>query len=252
MLMNNNPVIGASYLFKGLRLICKPRIRRFVLIPLTVNIVLFAALLYGLFLGFDWLRMELDGWLPDYLDWLAYLLWPFYLISAILIPVFGFVLIGNLVASPFNGLLAEAVERHLTGNTATTDSGWKALAAEIGRTIRSELRKLGYTLVRIVPILILLWIPGVNIIGSLLWVVFGAWLMAIQYIDYPMGNHGLGFREQRQLLAQRRFLSLSFGASVVIAMMVPVLNFVVMPASVAGATALWLDVFEQDHKPPAD
>ena len=38
-----------------------------------------------------------------------------------------------------------------------------------------------------------------------------------------------------------RGLSLGFGAAVTAAMMVPVLNFLVMPAAVAGATLLWLD-----------
>ena len=247
--MNNNPVLGASYLLRGLGLLGKPRIRRFVLIPLAVNIVLFLVLLYVMFLGFDWMSAQLDALLPDWLDWLKFVLWPVYIVAALLMPVFGFVLIGNLIASPFNGLLAEAVEHHLTGEVAAGDFSWKAMLAELGRSLRSELRKLGYTLVRLVPILVLLWIPGVNIIGSVLWVVFGAWLMAIQYADYPMGNHVLSFPDQRRLLAQRRLLSLGFGGGIMLAMMVPILNFVVMPASVAGATALWVEVYSKLERP---
>ncbi|MEZ5582290.1 MAG: hypothetical protein R3F37_05475 [Candidatus Competibacteraceae bacterium] len=44
------------------------------------------------------------------------------------------------------------------------------------------------------PLLVLFVIPGVNVIAPLLWLVFGAWMLALQYADYPMGNHGLRFR----------------------------------------------------------
>ena len=250
--MNNNPVLGASYLFRGFSLLWQPRIRRFVLIPLGINIVLFAVLLYLMFLGFDWMSAQLENWLPDWLGWLSFALWPIYVVSALLIPVFGFVLIGNLISSPFNSLLAEAVEGHLGGAVTQTTFSWEALFAELGRSIRLESHKLAYTLVRLLPILVLLWIPGINIIGSVLWVLFGAWLMVIQYADYPMANHSLSFPEQRGLLAQRPLLSLGFGGMIMLAMMVPIVNFVVMPASVAGATALWVDIYSNVDRRPVD
>ena len=243
--LSNNPFIGARYLLRGLGLITKPKLRRFVLIPLLINTILFISFVYTLFLGTGWLGTLLEGWLPDWLDWLSFLLWPLFFISALLIMVFGFTIVGNLIAAPFNGLLAEAVENHLTGKPLQSDSGWSAIAAEVVRSVRSELRKLVYYLMWGIPILILLIIPGVNAIGSVLWLVFGAWMMAIQYADYPMGNHRLSFPDQRELLARRRMTSLGFGAVIMMSMVIPVINFVVMPASVAGATALWVDEFSK-------
>jgi CysZ protein len=58
-----------------------------------------------------------------------------------------------------------------------------------------------------------------------------------------MGNHGLRFGEQKKRLRQKRFLSLGFGGAVSIAVMIPVLNFLAMPAAVAGATAMWVEQF---------
>ena len=239
--MNNNPFNGARYLLRGLGLITKPRLRRFVIVPLIINTILFIGFVYALLVGTGWLVAELEGWLPGWLDWLSFLLWPLFFVSALLIMVFGFTIVGNLIAAPFNGLLAEAVENHLTGKPLQTDSGWSAIATEVMRSIRSELRKLAYILMWAIPILILLIIPVVNAIGSVIWLVFGAWMMAIQYADYPMGNHGLSFPDQRALLARRRMTSLGFGAVIMMSMVIPVINFVVMPASVAGATALWVD-----------
>jgi CysZ protein len=66
-------------------------------------------------------------------------------------------------------------------------------------------------------------------------------MLAVEYLDYPMGNHGLSFSEQRRRLRRRPMLSLSFGAGVLLLMLIPGLNFLAMPAAVAGATALWVD-----------
>jgi CysZ protein len=38
-----------------------------------------------------------------------------------------------------------------------------------------------------------------------------------------------------------RALSLGFGMAVMFSSMVPLINFVIMPAAVCGATALWLE-----------
>ena len=243
--MANNPFTGAGYLIQGFQLITRPKLRRFVIIPLLVNIVLFAGFVYSMFLGTGWLDEQLQARLPDWLDWLSFLLWPVFFLCSLLIMLFGFTIVGNLISAPFNGLLAEAVEHHLTDQPLRTESGWSAIGGELIRTIRSELRKLMYIVMWAIPCLILLLIPLVNTVGSLLWLAFGAWMMAIQFADYPMGNHGLTFPDQRKLLAKRRLTSLGFGAAVMMCMVVPVVNFVVMPASVAGATVMWVEGFSK-------
>jgi CysZ protein len=55
-----------------------------------------------------------------------------------------------------------------------------------------------------------------------------------------MGNHGLKFREMRRRLGQQRGLSLGFGASATLLSMIPLVNFILMPSAVAGATAMWV------------
>ena len=80
-----------------------------------------------------------------------------------------------------------------------------------------------------------------------------AYMLAIAYVDYPMGNHGLTFPEQRRRLASRRWLAFGFGGAVMGALAIPVLNFLVIPCAVAGATALWVEqLHEPGDGPPAD
>jgi len=231
---------GLSYFLRGLRLTLQPGLRRYVLLPLAINVTGLAALIwYGVQMT-ERLGAWVESALPGWLDWLAWLLWPLFVVAALLVVFFGFILLANLIAAPFNGLLAEAVERRLSGR-GPPPGGWRELPREVIAGLGGELRKLGYFLPRALPLLLLFLVPGLNVAAPFLWFGFSAWFVALEYMDFPMGNHGIRFADQRRLLARRRLLGLGFGASVSVALMVPLLQFLVIPAAVAGATALWVE-----------
>jgi len=240
----SNPITGAGYLLRGLKLIIQPGLRRFVAIPLAINLVLFAGLIWFGASQFEALLNSVMPELPDWLQWAEWLLWLLFGVSALLVLFFAFSLLANIVAAPFNGLLAEAVEVHLTGEQLDGDSGWKKMLAELVPTFIDELRKLLYLLAWTIPFLILFLIPGINIIAPFAWFAFMAWMLVLEYADYPMGNHGLRADEQKLCLRKKRLMSLGFGGAVSVATMIPVVNFLVMPAAVAGATAMWVEQFQ--------
>jgi len=230
---------GLYYLLQGMRLIRQPGIRRYVAVPLLVSIIMFTGAMVGLTHWLEILINWLLAYLPSWLDWLHYLLWPLFATAGVLIIFYTFSLITNLIASPFNGMLAEAVEKHLTGQPIET-GGWKTLARDIIPSITSELRKLLYFVLRAIPLGILFLIPGINITAPFIWALFSAWMLAIEYGDYPMANHLLHFAQQRVILRQRRVLAYSFGGGSLLMTMIPLVNFLAMPVSVAGATAMWV------------
>ena len=121
------------------------------------------------------------------------------------------------------------------------DEGWKGMIAMIPRALQRELAKMAYYLPRLLLLIIFSFIPVVNILAPLLWFIFGAWMMAIQYCDYPMDNNKVSFKQMKILLAQSRLTSLSFGSLVQLGMMVPVVNLLMMPAAVIGATLYWIE-----------
>lgn len=236
----SNPVSGILYFIDGIRIIFRKGIRRFVLIPLLINIVLFSLIIWFSANQFDSLMSWLMPELPEWLQFLEWLFWILFAISASLILFFTFTLLANLVGAPFNGLLAEAVEQHLTGQVSDNDGGWKKMLAEIGPTMVDEVKKLVYMVSWSIPFLLLFIVPVINVIAPFTWLAFSAWMLTIEYADYPMGNHGIRSTEQKKLLGKKRFLTLGFGSAVTIATMTPILNFLVMPASVAGATKMWV------------
>lgn len=234
---------GIGHMLAGLGIILQPRLRRFVLIPLLVNVILFALLISLMGYWFGALMEYLLGFLPGWLDWLRYILWPVFAVTALILVFYSFALVANLVAAPFNGLLAEAVEKHLTGESLEGVGDWRSALKDLWPSIRSEIVKLVYFLVRALPLLVLLIIPGINVLAAFAWAVFSSWMLAMEYMDYPMANHRLLFPEQRLRLKQRRMLSLGFGATATVLTLVPVLNFIAMPAAVAGATSAWVKEF---------
>ena len=241
----NNPVSGALYFVRGLAIMTRPGIRAYVVAPLLINTALFIALIY---FGASWLIGFAESMLPGWLDFVAWILVPAFVVAALMASFYTFNLVGNLVAAPFNGLLAVAVERHLTGRTPpSAASGWGAFVKEIGTTLVSEVRKLAYVAIRSLPPLVLFLIPGVNVVAPAVWILLGAWMLAVTYVDYPMANHGIEFTELRARLAERRLLSLGFGGAAMVALAVPVLNFLVIPGAVAGATAMWVEQFDDDR-----
>jgi CysZ protein len=229
---------GFGYALEGLRLIFRPGLRAHVLVPVLVNLVVLILAVWGGSILFEDLLQRFlpeEGWL-SYLRWL---LWPLFALGVALLVVLGFTAMANLIAAPFNSLLSQKVEQ-LFGGKPAVSLGWRQMAGELPRTLGSEVRKLGYFLARAIPLLILFLIPGVNLAAPLLWALFSAWFMALEYSDYPLGNQGLHFSEQRQRLRRNRLAALGFGAGASLLTLIPLVNLAAMPAAVIGATLLSL------------
>ena len=64
-------------------------------------------------------------------------------------------------------------------------------------------------------------------------------MMAVQFTDFPTENHERPFVETLAMLKQNRGAALGFGAPTAVAMGLPVINFLVIPFAVTGATVLW-------------
>lgn len=238
--MSFPPLSGPQYLREGLKLILSPGLRLFVILPVTVNLLLFIGLIYIAIRQFGgWVDAFMPS-LPDWLAFLEYLLWPLFVALVVLMVFFTFTMLANIIAAPFNGFLAEKVEMVARGEDSSPPFSWAELLAMLPRTIGREARKLAYFAPRALALLILSFIPVINLAAAPLWLLFGVWMMAVQYIDYPADNNKMSWAEMMAWLRQRRWQSLSFGAVTYAALLVPVLNLLIMPAAVAGATLFWV------------
>ncbi len=225
---------GARCLFAGYGLIWRRGLKRFLFVPLAINTALFGFLLYRLGSFFD---RVLAQFLPAWLGWLEWLLWPIFALTVVLVAFYAFTLVANLLSAPFNGLLAERVEQHLTGRTPPGgQGGLSGMLAELPAAIGGELRKLAYFTGWMLVLLVCMLVPGINALLPALWFLLGAWTLALEFMDFPLGNRDLSFPDQRTWLRRRRGAALGFGSAAMLVALVPVLNFALMPAAVAGAT----------------
>ena len=69
-----------------------------------------------------------------------------------------------------------------------------------------------------------------------LWLLFGAWSLSLEYMAYPLESQGIRFPQQRELAGARRMETLGFGIAVLLGLSIPVLNILIPPAAVVGAT----------------
>mgnify|MGYP003632893568 CR=1 FL=1 len=239
--MTGNLFKGFGYMTQGFHIILQPGFRLFLLVPLLVNILLFTLMIFWAYSLIDGWMATLLSWMPEWLGFIEWLFWAAYFIVIVMTLFYGFVSAANLIGAPFYGYLAELTEKHLRGKDISEPFSWKTLIAMIPRTVLRELQKILYYLPRVLGLLILGLIPGINLIVAFVWLIFSAWMMAIQYIDYPADNNRMSFKDMRQYLSKHRFTSLGFGMLAFGMTLLPILNFLALPAAVCGAVAFWVN-----------
>ncbi|MFZ5876921.1 MAG: sulfate transporter CysZ [Nitrospirota bacterium] len=236
--MMAQPLIGAGYLLQGFRLIRRREVLPYVIIPVGINVTVFTALTWY---ALGALEPVVEWIVPVGYEWLAWLVWPLAGLAVLVLLFYLSTLLANVIAAPFNGPLAAAVEQHLTGSRPVSGGGGLSAAVRgAGAALRSEGRKLAYYLARAIPLLALAWVPVVNLAAPVLWLALNAWMLALEYADYPMGNHGVEFTEQRARLSAKPLVAFGFGGAALVVTVIPVVNWIAVPTAVAGATALWV------------
>lgn len=229
---------GFDCFLDGFNLIRQPGLRRYFIVPTLINAAVLIAILTVTFQYFDSWVDGIMGYFPDWMSALYWLIWFFAFIVVLVLVVFIFTFVANIVASPFNAILSVKVEQHLTGKAPVSAvSPWLVLPRAIAR----EAGKLLYILPRLVGLMILTIIPVINVVSPVLWILFGAWMMAVEYSDYGADNNDVSFRELRTRLSRRRFQAILFGLPAYLLLTVPIVNLVLMPVGVAGGTRFYVE-----------
>ncbi|MDP5053628.1 MAG: sulfate transporter CysZ, partial [Congregibacter sp.] len=166
--MEGDPLYGAGCLIRGGKMLSHPRLRAFVIVPLTVNVLIFGSLIsWGLSNFVPWIDSWL-AWLPSWLSFLEWILWPLIGIAVALVTGYLFTAVALIIASPFNALLAEKAEELITGQPVQGLEGLGAALMGVPRGIFRELAKLVYYIPMALMVLVISFIPAVNAVAPLL------------------------------------------------------------------------------------
>ena len=228
--------LGLECFLHGAKLARSKPLRAFVWAPLVASLVT-----VGLLLGVGYALVgDAVAWLvaatPAWLNWLGAVFGAVLYVVGLIVAGWLFGFIAVLVASPFLGALSAAAEREQFGTApAYNQSFVRAAATALGR----EVRKLRYHLPRLAGVFVLTLIPVVNVAAPVLWLAVGAWMLAVQFVDYAAENRGLEFVETVGLLRANRAAAFGFGALAAVLLAVPFAALVVIPAGVCGGGLLW-------------
>ncbi|KAF3982072.1 MAG: sulfate transporter CysZ [Methylococcales symbiont of Hymedesmia sp. n. MRB-2018] len=223
----DNPVYAASCLIQGVKLLSSPQLRKYLLIPVLINLVLYSI---AFTLAYLYLSDLIDQIIPRWLSWLEWLIWPIFFISFSVIGFFSFTIFANIIASPFYSQLSVKTWELISAQQSSVKE------QAVRQVILAEIKRVAYLLSRMLPLLILFIIPLINLIAPLLWGLFGAWGIALEFMAYPLENQGLLFEQQKQQARSQRWAMLSFGGIVMLGLSIPVINLIVAPVAVIAAT----------------
>ena len=233
-------MIVLKSLKSGFHHLRQPGTRLYVLLPLLINVLIFSSLMnFGANTLSHWLENILHT-VPSWLNWLAWLIWALFWLSNLLAMAYTFVFVSNLIAAPFNALLAERIQQQLGQTVPITR--WRDLPTIAIRALKRQLHIVLYALPRLFGCLILFIIPVLQLIAPLVWFLWSAWAVTLQYTDYAADNNQQSFKTLRKKLGARRFSSTFFGGTILMLTAVPILNIFMMPLAVSAATCFWFNL----------
>lgn len=238
---------GFFYLIKGFKRLIDKRLWHFIAAPLLLNICIFIGL-YQLAIHF---YLEFQHWinhlLPHWLHWLDLFAWAVFFLAYLVVLIYGFTFITNLLGAPFYSFLSEKVEILQGQHHLPALSFGQMIFKLLPYALKQNLRLLFYYLPRAIGCLILCLVPFVSLFATIIWFLFNSWSLNLTYLSYPLENHQFSWSEKKQFVAKRKGLSLGFGVAVTIATMIPLVNLLTMPAAVIGATLIWMDSNISEH-----
>ena len=242
---NDTVYNGIKYFFQGLRLCIHKGMKRYMLVPIIINIFI---IIIGCYASISWACNYtgelIAGSLPEWLFWIKYLVFPIIFAAIILITLYLFTTITLIVGAPFYSLLSEKAESILI-NEPTPDVPISQTIRETPAMVGRELAKLIYRLPFIILNLFMLFIP---IIGQVVIIYTGSWCYALDFTSYGFENNHIQLKKTYPALKKYRKTCLSFGICVWASLLIPFLNLFMIPAAVCGGTALWVDILRPDFE----
>lgn len=173
----------------------------------------------------------------------------YYLVIAIaavlLLGVFFFFFraVASAIASPFNDILSEKTEQIATGTFMDTPFSVIQVFKDAGRSIAHSFKILGAYLCLLILLLLLFLIPGIGApLYTAAMVLLSSYMLAYEYLSYPMDRRRLSFRQKRAFLRSNLRSSLGFGLGNLALQSIPGLNLLMIPAAVIGGTLLYLEL----------
>jgi CysZ protein len=159
-------------------------------------------------------------------------------IGGLIIIIIGLILFKHIImalSAPFMSPVSEKIEAHLTGIPENTKRDTTFLQ-QLGRGIKVNGRNLLMELFLTMPILLLKFIPIVNIFSTILLFLMQAYYAGFGNMDYTLERH-FNYKESVQFVKKHRGLAIGNGIIFILFLLIPLIGVIlVLPLSVTAAT----------------
>ncbi|MEL0455202.1 EI24 domain-containing protein [Flavobacteriaceae bacterium SZ-1-7] len=243
--MLKNIAKGIKAYFGAFGLISKLKLWKYFAIPMVISFVtaiLIFTSAYGLsdnigrFISKIWIwdwGKETFSTISNFIGWL-------------IIIIIGLIIYKHIImalSAPFMSPVSEKIEAHFTGNTSHTHRN-TSFAQQLWRGIKVNLRNLLMELLLTIPILLLKFIPIVNIFSTILLFLVQAYYAGFGNMDYTLERH-FQYKESVQFVRKHRGLAIGNGIVFILCLLVPIVGVIlVLPLSVTAASTQTIEALK--------
>ena len=244
------PILNGIKAYTGaLALISKLKLWKYFFIPIIISIItasLIALSAYGL---------------SDNIGRIIAQIWPWEFgkdtftsvstfIGGIVVIAIGLILYKHIImafSAPFMSPVSEKIEAHLTGVNNHTHRN-TSFQEQLWRGIRINFRNLIKELLITIPLLLLKFIPVINLFSIGILVLVQAYFAGFGNMDYTLERH-FKYRESLQFVRKNRGVAIGNGLVFILFLIIPVIGVIlVLPMSVTAASIQTVALLEKEKE----
>ncbi|MGY8910344.1 MAG: EI24 domain-containing protein [Flavobacteriales bacterium] len=171
-------------------------------------------------------------------------------VGGIIVLVIGLILYKHIImafSAPFMSPVSEKIEHHYYGETKhlhRKTSNTEQLIRGIRINVRNLIRELLFTF----PILLLKFIPIVNIFSTILLFIVQAYYAGFGNMDYTLERH-LNYKESINFVRKNKGFAIGNGIVFMLFLLIPVIGIIiVLPLSVTAASKKTVKLMHNKHE----
>lgn len=172
------------------------------------------------------------------------------LVGAIFVLVIGIILYKHIVlalSAPFMSPVSEKIEIHINGDLKHQHRK-TSFQEQLLRGIKINFRNLTKELLVTIPILLLKFIPVVNIFSTLLLFLVQSYYAGFGNMDYTLERH-LKYKESISFVGRNKGHSIGNGVVFMLCLLIPVIGIIiVLPLSVTAASVKTVQLLNLENE----